>query len=201
MDALPLRPRPFPAHALRSRLRGSAVPVLAAGAGIAASLATEGGPGGALGAGLAAVTVAIAAIDARRFLIPDGLNALGVALGLAYAATLPAPAEAMAAALLRGMLTALAFLALRAGYRHLRGREGLGLGDVKLAAVAGVWLDWTTIPVAIDMAALAALAAVGLRQAWTGRMLKATGRLPFGLFLAPAIFIGWLGERWLASGF
>lgn len=179
------------------------LPALAAAAGIAASLATQGGAGGALGAALAVVMVAIAAIDARRFLIPDTLNALGLALGLACAA-LGADAGEMVPALaqagLRGAVTALAFLALREAYFRLRGREGLGLGDVKLAGVAGVWLDWTTLPLAIDLAAVAALAAIGVRRLVTGQAMAATGRLPFGLFFAPAIFIGWLGERWLAAG-
>ncbi|MFG1347095.1 A24 family peptidase [Xanthobacter autotrophicus DSM 431] len=201
MEAMPLPSRAPQPHL--ARLRGHAVPAFAAGLGIAASLATEAGPGGILAAGLAVATVAIATIDARRFLIPDGLNALGVGLGLAHAAALALPGEAVPAvalAGLRGVVTALAFLALRSAYFRLRGREGLGLGDVKLAAVAGVWLDWTTLPLAIDLAALAALAAIGIRQVATGRTMRATGRLPFGLFLAPAIFIGWLGERWLAAG-
>ena len=47
----------------------------------------------------------------------------------------------------------LAFFAFRAGYRRFRGIEGIGLGDVKLAAVAGVWLDWVDLPVAVDIAA------------------------------------------------
>jgi prepilin signal peptidase PulO-like enzyme (type II secretory pathway) len=33
------------------------------------------------------------------------------------------------------------FFGFRAGYRALRGLEGKGFGDAKLAAVAGVWLD------------------------------------------------------------
>lgn len=210
---LPLPPSTAPARRDAARdptgwdgttlLRLSGVPALAAAAGVAAGLATQDGAGGAFGAALAVVMVAIAAIDARRFLIPDALNAIGVGLGLANAALTAAPGEILsdlALAGLRGAVTALAFLALREAYFRLRGREGLGLGDVKLAAVAGVWLDWTTIPLAIDMAALAALVAIGLRGVVTGRAMRATGRLPFGLFFAPAIFIGWLGERWLAAG-
>jgi hypothetical protein len=30
-------------------------------------------------------------------------------------------------------------------YQRLRGREGIGLGDAKLAGAAGVWLDWPSI--------------------------------------------------------
>ena len=96
------------------------------------------------------------------------------------------------AAILRGAVLALSFFALRAVYYRVRGRQGIGLGDVKLAAVAGVWLEWTTIPIAIEIAALAALATVGIRQFARGRPLRATVRLPFGLFLAPSIWLGWL---------
>ena len=51
------------------------------------------------------------------------------------------------------------FFGFRAGYRALRGVEGMGLGDVKLAAVAGVWLDWAFLPIVVEIAALSALAA------------------------------------------
>lgn len=167
---------------------------------MAASLAIDGGAGGMLAAGLALVAVAIAVIDARRFIIPDELNLAGALLGLAYAA-LPAPSamEGLLLALLRGGLTALALLAIRSAYRRLRGRDGLGLGDVKLAIVAGIWLDWMMIPIAIDIAAGAGLAAYGVRQLAGGRAIRATGRLPFGLFFAPAIWIGWMLERWLLA--
>jgi leader peptidase (prepilin peptidase)/N-methyltransferase len=86
------------------------------------------------------------------------------------------------------------FLALRILYRRLRGRDGLGLGDVKLAGVAGAWLGWFTIPISIEIAALAALAAHIMARRWQGLTLSATARLPFGLFFAPAIWLCWLLE-------
>ena len=89
------------------------------------------------------------------------------------------------------------FLALRVAYFGVRGRHGIGLGDVKLAAVAGAWLGWTTIPVAIEIAALAALAVYVVRQFAGGRVMSATARMPFGLFLAPAIWVGWFLEQTL----
>jgi leader peptidase (prepilin peptidase)/N-methyltransferase len=70
--------------------------------------------------------------------------------------------------------------------------EGIGLGDVKLAAAAGVWLDWLPLAVAVEMAVLAALAGYMLRQIIKRRPLRATGALPFGLYLAPSIWLGWL---------
>ena len=94
--------------------------------------------------------------------------------------------------MLRAAILALIFLALRVAYRWLRGREGVGLGDVKLAGLVGAWLDWSIIPLAIEIAALSALAVYGFRQFVLRRRLHATARMPFGLFLAPAIWLSWL---------
>jgi len=165
---------------------------------VAASIVVVPDSRGAWGAGLAVLMVAIAAVDARRFIIPDELTAAALALGLAYAAVGDEMwAQALAAAVLRGAVPALAFLGVRAGYRRWRAREGIGLGDVKLAGVAGVWLDWSTIPIAIEIAAVAALAAYLVLHFYFRRTVRPTTRLPFGLFLAPAIWIAWILETTL----
>ncbi|MFG1185327.1 prepilin peptidase [Xanthobacter aminoxidans] len=162
-------------------------------AAMGASLAVAGLPTGLPLATLVPVLAAIAVIDARHFLIPDALNASGIALGLAYVAlAVDDVAEGPIAAGVRGLLLGLLFLGLRTGYRALRGRDGLGLGDVKLAVLAGVWLDVTAIPIAIEIAALSALLAYALRRRATGRALRFDGRLPFGLFLAPAVWIAFM---------
>src|SRR5262249_35261967 len=152
--------------------------------------------------GLALLMIAIAAADARWFIIPDELSAAALLLGLAHAAWLTADtmAVALGVAVLRGVLLALAFWTLRFVYRRLRGREGIGLGDVKLAGVAGVWLDWPTMPVAVEIAALAALAVCATRYLQGARSLDATTRLPFGLFFAPAIWLAWLLEATVLAG-
>ncbi len=167
------------------------------------SLAVAPGLAGMLGAALALDVIAIAAIDARRFIIPDELTLAALVLGIANAGleTWPegwsAVFSLIGAALLRGAVLAGCFFALRALYARLRGREGIGLGDVKLAGAGGVWLTWSTIPVAIEIAALAALAVYVVRQLAGGRVMSATARMPFGLFLAPAIWLGWLLEATL----
>jgi leader peptidase (prepilin peptidase)/N-methyltransferase len=173
--------------------------VIAAIATAAASMIVVPGARGVAGAGLACLMIAIAAVDARRFIIPDELTAAALALGLVHAA-IGRPdgiGWALAIAALRGAIMAAAFFGLWALYRRLRGREGIGLGDVKLAGVAGAWLDWPTIPIAVEIAALAALAVCLVRWLAFGRTVSATTRLPFGLFLAPAIWIAWLGETML----
>ena len=48
------------------------------------------------------------------------------------------------------------------------------------------------LPVAVEIAALTALTAALAYQLILRQPLKATTRLPFGLFFAPAIWIGWL---------
>jgi len=165
-------------------------------AAVLASIKLAPGAPGLLGAALALIALAIAAIDARWFVIPNELNAAGFALGLINAAVLAPDAiwEAVGLGALRGAALALAFLGLRALYRRWRGREGLGLGDVKLAAVAGAWLDWATLPIVIEIAALAALAAFGFRLYLLRKPVTTALKFPFGLFLAPAIWVGWVVE-------
>ena len=173
---------------------------LVAAATMAASLASAPGPVGALGAGLALVMLTIAVVDWRRFFIPDGLNLAAAALGIIHAAALMPEAMPWAAAMavVRGVTLALMFLAIRLGYARIRGRQGLGLGDVKLAFVVGAWLDWLIMPIAIELAAVAALAVYLWRQRVLGHALTRTSRMPFGAFLAPAIWLGWLLQtRWL----
>ena len=155
---------------------------------------------GAFGAALALLMLAIAVSDIRHFIVPDVLSASAFILGLIFAGLFDdAPlAEAILTCLLRAAAAALPLLALMLFYEWWRGRPGLGLGDVKLAAVAGAWLDWFTIVGAIEVAALAALAAYAAWRYMLHRPIVATTPLPFGLFLAPAIWAGWLAEAALA---
>lgn len=158
---------------------------------------------GVLGACLAIVMFAIAVVDARHFFIPDELTAASLGLGAIHAVIAGSESAGLALALaaFRGMVMALAFLAVRMVYHRLRGREGMGWGDVKLAGVAGVWLDWVTLPIAVEIAALAAIALYVLRQHVLSRPVRLGSRLPFGLFLAPAIWLCWLLEARLIESF
>jgi leader peptidase (prepilin peptidase)/N-methyltransferase len=168
-------------------------------AAVVASLVAAPGPDGLLGALLGALMLAIAVSDARRYLIPNELTAAAAALALVRAAAIGPDAGAYGLLLSvgRALTIALPLLALMAGYRALRGRDGLGLGDVKLSAVAGAWLGFATLFAAIELAALAAIGAYVASAAIKRRPLKSTAFLPFGLFLAPAIWLGWLVEALL----
>jgi leader peptidase (prepilin peptidase)/N-methyltransferase len=166
----------------------------------AASIAAAPGADGVCGALLAALMLAIAVIDAERYIIPNQLNgaALVLALFRAWAVGPDAGSPSVMWAILGATAVALPFLALMIGYRRFRGRDGLGLGDVKLAAVAGAWLSLLTVFAVIELATLAALGAYLADAHFRKRTLKATALMPFGLFLAPAIWIGWLVEALLA---
>lgn len=174
-----------------------ALGILAAGIIAASVFAAPGWPG-ILGAGLGLLMLAAAVVDGRYFIIPNTLTIATLALGLCYAAFTggwPGVAEG----LLRGGVLAFAFLVLRTGYQWFRGRTGIGLGDVKLAGAGGVWLGWMMLPVAVEIAALAALAAYALR--WlAGRPVHRLTRVPFGLFFAPAIWLAWLIAAVLTGG-
>jgi leader peptidase (prepilin peptidase) / N-methyltransferase len=79
-------------------------------------------------------------------------------------------------------------------YRVVRRRDGLGLGDVKLMAAAGVWSPTFISLYAVTSASVAALALTLAAQHRRGRWTL-TDSLPFALFLAPAFWVFWLCER------
>jgi len=84
-----------------------------------------------------------------------------------------------------------AFAALRWLYRHLRQRDGLGFGDVKLLAAAGAWVRAAALPSVVLIAAVSGLVSALLVGALRGR-LAATDKLPFGSFLCLGLWLAWL---------
>ena len=190
-------PRPRRAADAVSRLIAPGAGVAAVLAAAAASFAVSPDPQGALGAALAIVAAIIAVVDWRSLTIPDAASAAAAALGLASRAIGGGdPAAAIAFALLRALAMGALFLAFQYAYRRLRGREGMGLGDVKLAAVAGLWLDVSDLPIAVDIACVSALTFVLLSRHRAGPGPGAMTKLPFGAFLAPSIWLCWLFAQW-----
>ena len=182
---------------------GWSLPVIASAGllGIGVSFAVSPNLQGAFGAALALLMLAIAVSDARHFLVPNVLTAPAFLLGFLFEALFGAEplGTAVTVCLLRALAAALPFLALMLLYQWLRGRPGLGMGDVKLAAVAGAWVDWFTIAMVIEIAAVAALIAYAVWRYLLHRPVTATTRLPFGLFLAPAIWLGWVAQAVIAA--
>jgi leader peptidase (prepilin peptidase)/N-methyltransferase len=133
--------------------------------------------------------LALGWIDAASFRLPDALTLPLILAGLAEAFWLEPSAvfdRAEAAAIAATSLYALAFF-----YRRFRGRDGIGLGDAKLLAAGGAWLGLAALPwVMIAGAALALGYALMMRL--RGMKLDGATKIPFGPFLAVAIWIAWL---------
>jgi leader peptidase (prepilin peptidase)/N-methyltransferase len=184
-------------HPDEARLAGAAPALAAAAPMIAASLVVAPSLVGVLGAALALVMLAIAIVDARYYVIPDELGIAAVVIGIGHAlltGSSGARGEALGLALARGLAVGAAFFLLREAYFRLRRRQGLGLGDVKLSVVAGVWLGFDFVVVATEIAALSAIAVLSVRRLVLHRPLSATERIPFGLYFAPAIWLAWVIE-------
>jgi leader peptidase (prepilin peptidase)/N-methyltransferase len=140
---------------------------------------------------LGALMIAGAEVDAKTHLLPDTVTCGGVLLGILAAPALD-PLEpwlsATAVAGARAAGTAFALFLLRWCYGRLRGHEGLGFGDVKLAAAVGAWLPLASISFCFALATCAALIMVA--SAWMrGGSINATAKLPFGAFLCPALWL------------
>lgn len=76
-------------------------------------------------------------------------------------------------------------------YRTLRGRDGLGMGDIKFIAGAGAWAGWQGLPAILFIASLSALLFAAIKS-FPNRKLDMQSRLPFGPFLCLGTWLVWL---------
>lgn len=166
--AIPMR---YPAVELLGGLTGLAC-VLAFGPNLAAVAA---------GVFLLAL-IALAAIDFEHQILPDQITLPMVWAGLLVNAgglIVPLQGAVLGAAAGYGTLTL-----IRLAWLHLRGIEGMGRGDPKLAAMIGAWLGvqavMTTLLIAFVAGTAIAVTAMILSR------VSATDRLPFG----PALALG-----------
>jgi leader peptidase (prepilin peptidase) / N-methyltransferase len=166
--------------------------LLAGGCGaiVVVSMFTLPWPAAVASSVLGALMIAGADVDAKTFLLPDVVTYGAIGTGIIAAAALDRFDEwhAVSAAIARGAATALALALMKWSYARLRTREGLGFGDVKLAAAVGVWLPTETIPLCFGLAAGAALIAVVLAR-FRGEAIDASTKVPLGAFLCPALWI------------
>lgn len=144
---------------------------------------------------LGVLMVAGADVDARTYLLPDAVTGGATMCGVAAAAALThgfgpsfEPWFAAGDAVLRAACVAGLLALLRWVYARIREREGIGLGDVKLAAAVGAWLPLDAVPLCFGVAASGALVAV-LVAHLRGDDVDRAMRLPFGAFLCPALWL------------
>ena len=140
----------------------------------------------ALGCALLALSI----IDVRTYRLPDLLTLPVLAGGLSVAAV--AQPEALPAHLLGAAAGYAALAGIGWLYRAARGRDGLGRGDAKLLAAGGAWLSWQALPMVVLIAAALALLVTVLSQLARAGSLSAEMRVPFGPYLAAAIWLVWI---------
>lgn len=162
-------------------------------------LALGPGPLGlaAAGTALALLAARIAWQDLTDFTIPDSATLALAGLGLAW--RLAAAREAgdgLAAELTLIAFDALlcggALLVLREAYFRRRGHDGIGLGDVKLAAAGGLLVGTGGFAWCLFGASLLGILLLLGRRALAAPGGTAEPRLAFGAVLAPALALGWL---------
>lgn len=171
---------------------------LATGALYAATTLVLWGDAGSIALGLAFVTMllAITLTDLERRIIPNKILLVGALAGLTLAAaTDPGslPERAIATAAAGGLLFAVALAYPR----------GMGMGDVKLAAVMGLYLGRSVAPALLIAFAAGSLAGLALIARHGAAARKQA--VPFGPFLALggviALFVGDQIVDWYLSTF
>ena len=131
----------------------------------------------------------LATVDMLALRLPDLLTLPLIAAGLVVSWFLPERdllGHAIGAAVGLAAFWSIAML-----YRAMRGQEGLGMGDMKLAAAAGAWLGWQALAFVVLLACAVGLVWVGIATMRRGRAAL-DERIPFGIALAFAIWIIWL---------
>lgn len=131
-----------------------------------------------------ALLLAAAEIDRRHRIIPNRLVLVGLAVagGALFLIGWEAGLHHIAAA----ATTTGVLLMVRWAGQRITGRIGIGMGDIKLVAVLGLFVGWPVLWIVYLAIALAACFGVG------GIILKRLSRkarLPFAPFLGVAVFL------------
>jgi leader peptidase (prepilin peptidase)/N-methyltransferase len=146
---------------------------------------------------LAAVGVTLAVIDAETLRLPDRLTLPSYPVGLVLLA-LPADWPALGRAVLAAVVAGGAALLLAL----LAPRGGLGLGDVKLLGVLGLflgWLGWGVLVVGVALGfAIGALAAVAMLAS---RRAGLRDHLAFGPWLIAGALVAVVAGRPLVDAY
>jgi leader peptidase (prepilin peptidase) / N-methyltransferase len=147
----------------------------------------------------AAIMITLIFSDLEEHILPDEFTLGGTVVGVIFAAFVPMSGilfllfmsakhqwlvslsdSALAAAAYSGALWV-----FRELYEKLRHREGMGLGDVKMAAMIGAFLGMQSALLAFLVGSLLG-AVVGLCYIWFTGKDASTYELPFGSFLGVA---------------
>ncbi|MDP7109057.1 MAG: A24 family peptidase [Nitrospinaceae bacterium] len=134
--------------------------------------------------------VIITAIDIKHKRIPDIIILPGIVFGLAAGSYLVGLKDSSTGLLVGGGT----FLLTSEVYYRIRGRVGMGGGDIKFIAAVGALLGWQQVLLVIFLSALAG-SLVGLVGLAT-KKINVMSQIPFGPFLAGGTLVAYFsGER------
>lgn len=139
------------------------------------------GTEGLLLALLAVALLTLIVADFEHYIIPDEIHYVLLPLGAIYRFATGAQWPEILSGLALGL--GIGF-SLRFGYRMFRHKEGLGLGDVKFLAVAGLWLGMKPLVPFLFFSGV-----LGVATALLWRALRRGTVFPFGPALAVALFV------------
>ncbi|MDX1975320.1 MAG: prepilin peptidase [Rickettsiales bacterium] len=120
-------------------------------------------------------------VDLEHFIIPDEIHFFLLPLGLVYHYV--SGSDWLEVAISFALGGGLGLL-LHYGYKWVRKKDGLGFGDVKFLAVAGLWLTLPLFPAFLFLSGVLGVA--------TGLLWRVLGRgpiFPFGPALAMSLFL------------
>jgi leader peptidase (prepilin peptidase) / N-methyltransferase len=147
------------------------------------------------------LALGLAVMDAETLLLPDAFTLPGIFLGMLWCAANTSGGwepglRAAGMSLLWAVAAAALILAIRAAYRLVRRREGMGLGDAKLFAMLAAWLGPENA-VLVFFAAVVVGALYGIFALARGR--GAGSKVPLGSFLClAAIYAVFAGPQTIA---
>ena len=138
--------------------------------------------------GLFSMLLVLSVIDWREFIIPNGINLVILILGVIRLVT---DLDNWLLYLIGMLSVSLVFLLLHV----LTGGNGLGMGDVKLVAAAGLLLGWPKMLLAVLVGSLVGAVIHSLRM-----KRGADRKLAFGPYLAAGIwFSALVGENLISA--
>lgn len=139
----------------------------------------------------------LAYIDWNAFRLPDYVTLPLIATGVVFNA-LSEPGFAKISSAIIGVIVAYGFLwILNTSYRHIKDRNGIGMGDAKLLAALGAWLGWTAIPNILLIASFIGLVGGIAWLKFKGQKLNQA--FPFGPFLSIAGIIELLWPQFIQN--
>jgi leader peptidase (prepilin peptidase)/N-methyltransferase len=148
------------------------------------ALVFDAGPLLAVRLVLAAMLIALFAIDLEHQILPDAITFPGIATGLIASVWLP---PGLLASAIGAAMGAAILLGIRWAWKRMTGVDAMGLGDVKMLAMVGAFLGWQQVWLVLFLSSLTGAAAgIAITMSRRGSMQT---KLPFGTFIAVATLI------------